>query len=197
MFDRWIIIRSGFTQHAGDATNGCTDVFASLAARHGGNGNRIELQEWKACPKHTSHMIVRLSGDKAPAVTLCGYSWGAGYGTMAIARELHKHGIGVPYMVLSDPVYHGVALWRALIPSSLMRWIKIKIPPNVRHVYWCRQRENKPCGHDLVAESPYTKIHDPLWVDKPHAEMDNCLEFRLLCRGVAERMMHGDLGDEL
>lgn len=192
-FQRWIIIRSGFWQHHGDAANGCVQILGRLGTLYGGNGNRIELQEWDDSPAHTADYIYRLSDpNEPPRVALFGYSWGCGYGVVQLAKYLRAKRINVQYAVLCDPVFHGVARWRALIPRTLFSRIRIKIPSNVEEVFWLRQFKTKPAGHDLVAESPYTKIHQPQVLDVIHTEMDNAPEFSSTCERVAACLMQAE-----
>ncbi len=54
-------------------------------------------------------------------VVLIGFSWGAGWGAMRLARELQALGIEVRDMVLSDPVYRSawwLLAWRSKFPSG-------------------------------------------------------------------------------
>jgi len=193
-FQRWIIIRSGFRQHRGNSANGCVNILGRLGTQYGGNGNRIELQEWDDSPSHTADYIYRLSDPKnPPQVALFGYSWGCGYGVVRLAKELRRKQINVRYAVLCDPVYHGLARWRALIPRGLFSRVRIVIPSNVEEVFWLRQKISKPAGHDIVRESRYTTIHPPQVLQVRHTEMDNAPEFFAKCQHVAACLM-GSVG---
>lgn len=196
-FSRWAIIRSGFRQHKGSWSNGCVDLYGMLCRRYGGNGNQVCLEEWSADPDHTADFIFRLSPeDTPPLVAIFGYSWGCGYGAVKLARALDRRGIDVDYMVLSDPVHYSLAAWRALIPAGLFRRIVITIPANVHHVWWFRQEVDKPCGHDLDTESPYTNIHEPEVLHHPHGEMDSAPEFHWRCLKVARMLFVGGRSED-
>lgn len=189
VFTNWLIIRSGFRQHKGGVGNGCVELLRSLAWHFGGNGNRVELEAWDDDPEHTADYIHRLGPlDRPPNVAIFAYSWGCGYGFVELARALRRHGIDVNQAVLCDPVYHGLAKWRALVPRTLFSKVYVTIPSNVSEVHWLRQDVSKPAGHDLRVESTYTKLHEPKLLQVPHIEMDNAPEFHQLCRQVAAVM---------
>ena len=189
-FDRWLIVRSGYRQRIGSWHNGCTQIAAELSALYGGNGNRVELQGWDASPTYTADYIHQLSPVMTrPKVAIFAYSWGVGYGFVKLAKELRAHGIDVEQAVLCDPVYHGLFKWRALIPKKMFGIVKITVPSNVKEVHWLRQNVNKPAGHNIVAESKSTIIHEAEWIDRPHTDMDNSSRFRELCMQAAERIM--------
>lgn len=190
LFDHFLIVRSGFLQHKGSAGNGCVRLAGELAWRFGGGatGTRVELEAWDDDPRASAEFICRLgSKTRPPLVCIFAYSWGCGYGFVRLAEALGDLGIGVRAAVLCDPVYHGLARWRALIPRTLFRRIRIRIPANVDEVHWFRQLQTKPAGHDLKATSRYTRIHDPVVLDSPHTEMDNRPEFRERCLHVARQ----------
>jgi pimeloyl-ACP methyl ester carboxylesterase len=196
MFDKWLIIRSGFRQHHGSPHNGCVDIYGEMCHKYGGNHNQVILEPWDACPEHTADFIYRLSEkDEPPTVAIFAYSWGVGYGAVRLAYELRERDIKVQYAVFCDPVYHGLARWRAILPRTFFSRVRITVPSNIREVWWLKQENSKPAGHDLVAESPYTEIHDPFVLDIPHTEMDNAKEFRILCRRVAKEVFGYDESD--
>lgn len=191
--DKWLIVRSGFRQTRGTWSNGCVDLMGLLSRRYGGGQNRVELETWDANPHDTVEYIYHLSPKQhSPTVGIFAYSWGCGYGAMTLAREFRKKDIDVRYMVLCDPVYHGWRKWRALCSRILFMPVRIQIPSNVNEVWWLRQHVNRPSGHDLVAESPYTVIHAPLILQLPHDQMDNSPEFHSLCMAVAARLFEGE-----
>ena len=66
--------------------------------------------------------------------------------------------------------------WRSLIGRPVIR-----IPSNVRLVDWFWQRQNKPQGHQLVAESVRTRIMIPRLLKRDHAYMDDASEFHDRC----------------
>jgi len=188
-FSKWLIVRSGFRQHRGDdECNGCVQIGRDLATLYSGPSQRVELGAWDNDPEDTADYIYRWSGgDSPPQVMLVGYSWGAGYGVVQLAKQLRERNIRVQHAVLCDPVKHSVAVWRAMIPRTIFHHIQITIPSNIESVYWLRQYEDKPAGHDLVAESPYTKIHAPYILKCGHVEADNDPAFYEMCLNVARR----------
>lgn len=192
LVENFFIVRSGFLQHKGSPGSGCTRIAGELSWLYGGHANRVELEAWNACPRQSAEYIYRLGRKGTPPnVCIFAYSWGAGYGFVRLARELGRLGIPVRCAVLSDPVYHGLARWRALIPRTLFRRISITVPANVEDVVWFRQQTNRPAGHDLRYESPYTRRRDPTVLDLPHTEMDNAPEFRCRCLAIARAMVEG------
>lgn len=191
-FDRFLIVRSGFLQHKGSAGNGCVRLAGELAWHFGGGAGRtrVELEAWDDDPRATAEFVYRLGRKETPpTVCVFAYSWGCGYGFVRLAEALGELGVGVRAAVLCDPVYHGLARWRALIPRTLFRRVRIRIPANVDEVHWFRQFETKPAGHDLKPTSPYTRIHDPVVLDSPHTEMDNRPEFHQRCLRVARQVV--------
>jgi len=192
VFTKWIIIRSGFLQSKGNVGNGCVNILRSLELEYGSKGTRIELENWDDDTEHTAEYIYQLSSkENPPDVAIFAFSWGCGYGFINLARSLQKRGIDVKYAVLCDPVYYGLAKWRALIPKTLYSKVYITVPGNVKEVFWLRQNVSKPAGHDLRAESPYTCIHEPIILDVKHTDADNSPQFMALCNEVAAKLMAG------
>lgn len=186
----FFICRAGFLQPKGGAHTGMTRIVGELSHRFGGHENRVEAEAWNVCPRQSAEYIYRLGRKgKPPNVCIFAYSWGCGYGFVNLARELGLRGIPVHTAVLCDPVYHGLDFWRAMIPRTLFRKIKVPIPPNVYQVHWFRQRQNRPAGHDLYAEGSYTKIHPPVELQCTHQEADNSIEFRQKCLAVASEIV--------
>ena len=186
MVRRFFVIRSGFLQHKGSAGGGCTGIAREIDWLYGGGDTRVELEAWNACPSQSAEYIYRL-GTKTVPPTVCifAYSWGCGYGFVQLAEELNRRGIAVHTAVLCDPVYHGLARWRAMMPRGLFSRVWVRVPPNVRRVKWLRQYANKPAGHDLRAEGDYSRIEAPEVLTVPHDQMDNSAVFRQMCLDVA------------
>ena len=175
----WNIIISGRTQEEGD-NNGSHDIWFEMRCEHIFPSVFVELRTWNNNWSKLAQKILLTSGTTA-TVRIYGYSWG-GSSAMRLAEELQKRGIEVVEMVLCDPVYRSqvplVFLWRSMINKV---WFapKIKIPCNVRHVRWLRQRVNKPQGHDLVAVCPDKTIIDvPTLLQLPHGKMDESETYR-------------------
>lgn len=194
LVENFFVIRSGFLQHKGSAGSGCTRIAGELSWRFGGHANRVELEAWNDCPRQSAEYIYRLGRKQSPPnVCIFAYSWGCGYGFVRLANELAARGIPVRCAVLCDPVYHGLARWRALLPRTLFRRIQVTVPANVDDVYWFRQHVDRPAGHDLRYASPWTRRRDPVVLEQPHAEIDNAIEFRLRCLAVARACVEGTL----
>jgi len=90
-----------------------------------------------------------------PSIKIYGYSWG-GAAAIRLAGELHKRGLPVDNLVLSDPVYrhwYWAGNWRAFWPFS-----KLYVPVNVARVDVFSQRQNLPSGHEVVALDPEQTI---------------------------------------
>lgn len=194
LVQNFLIVRSGFLQHKGSPGSGCVGIAGELSYLYGGHGTRVELEPWNTCPVQTAEWIYRLGRkSKPPNVYIFAYSWGAGYGFVQLARALQHQGVPVRCAVLCDPVYHGVARWRALIPRTLFRRIYVTVPGNVEDVHWFRQHIDRPAGHDLRYESPRTRRRDAVELQVGHTEIDNAPEFRAKCLDVARQCIEGVL----
>ncbi|KKN11269.1 hypothetical protein LCGC14_1028260 [marine sediment metagenome] len=179
----WIICICGFLQSEG-TPNGVVGLWSWLHSEHSVPDTRVELRAWNDRWSELAELIWRMRpADNHVSVKIVGYSFG-GYSATLLAKELGKRGIEVRAMVLSDPVYrhwHRLGWWRAMWP-----WSEIKIPSNVREVWWFRQRQNLPRGHELVAEKPRnTTIHEPRVLKRDHAWMDDAAEFKNTAMVVA------------
>ena len=137
---------------------------------------RVILLPWDADVVDLSERISKTQPDAAETiVNVYGYSWG-GQTAADFARELQRRSIKVQWMVLTDPVlraarflfFFWVRQWQAFT-----RW-PIRIPKNVKHVVWFRQRSNYPRGHDLVADDPIeTNIREAVILEADHCWMDD------------------------
>lgn len=134
---------------------------------------------------------------KRVAVNIYGYSWGAGWGAVNLARELGWQGIDVHNMTLCDPVYrhrYWLGNWRAFSNHpigrilTLGRDVPIRIPPNVHRVRWTRQMVNYPRGHNLVADDVRTRIDNPTIVPVVHCRMDEHPEYHRLSLEAAQAL---------
>jgi pimeloyl-ACP methyl ester carboxylesterase len=180
---RWRILISGFLQHLGEPS-GMDALFVALDEEvwYGGR-TRTELRCWNDRWPGLAEFVWRhRPPNNGLDVCIFGYSWG-GASSMLLARELGRRGIAVRAMVLTDAVYRNWWLpWRVFC-----RWPKIVVPPNVREVFWYRQRNDWPCGHRIVAKDPArTTIRPALLVpDRGHSYMDELPQFRKMCLKVA------------
>ena len=121
-------------------------------------------------------------------VNVYGYSWG-GQTAADFARELQRRSIKVQWMVLTDPVlrasrflfFFWLFQWRAFVS-----WLPIRIPRNVKHVVWFRQRNNYPRGHDLVADDPIeTDRAEAVILEADHCWMDYSWQWIQACEDAA------------
>lgn len=183
------IVISGFLQYEG-RPNGMIRLWRDLSREHAGPNTLVLMRTWDDNMDTLAELIWRLAADDV-SIKIYGYSWG-GAASVRLARQLHKRGIAVAAMVLSDAVYrhsYWLGNWRAFIP-----WIKIIIPWNVKYVRWFRQKSSwwKISGHEVIAHFPDTTTviaHDVASVS--HAYMDDLLAFHLTARAVAE-FCYGD-----
>lgn len=182
MISHWHIVISGFLQKQG-APNGMLRLATELHKELAGPETMVELRLWNESMAGLSEKIWLLRPKKSPRVRIYGYSWG-GAAAMKLAAELRQRLIPVETMVLADPVYrHGYWLgnWRAFMPCSTLR-----VPPNVRRVYWYRQTMNWPRGHQPVAIDPdRTTISNGALVDATHQYMDDAGVFQRKAMEVA------------
>ena len=156
--------------------------------RHEKPTSRVSYLPWNANWSSVAEHFMR-TGPADDFTTLTvrvyAYSWGVGNGFMKLARELRKRGMSIEKAVLCDGVYHsGWLPWRAVFSPF---WTpRIVVPDNVGEVWWLRQKENKPMGHDILAASCVsTTIHDPRVLSVAHSYMDDAPEFHRLCLQVA------------
>jgi pimeloyl-ACP methyl ester carboxylesterase len=185
------LIVSGFCQHRGQR-HGLHNLFVPLHLAHASGETVVELLAWNERWRDVADDIANLAMPLDPAdvrVFVYAFSWGAGWGFVQLARQLRRHRIRVECAVLSDPVYRSRWLslsWRSLCSLSLLR-PTICVPDNVEEVRWFRQKWNRPCGHDLVAEDRRrTRIRPPVELKgTPHTLMDDAYEFRELALRVA------------
>lgn len=165
----WHVCISGFLQDEGRPT-GISRAWRSLHNARTRPDARVELRSWNDDFKALAEFIWRFRDEYCdPTINLYGYSWG-GAGAVRLAEELHRRGLRVDHMVLCDPVYrhpYWLGNWRAFWP-----WSTIVIPENVREVTWFRQSLSLPKGHDLMAQSPRTILHQPVELSADHLHID-------------------------
>jgi hypothetical protein len=180
----WHIVISGFLQHEGKPT-GMVALWRRLHRRHAAPGVCVELRAWNEKWRDLAELIWRVQPEeRPPVVKVYAYSWGAGWGAMQLARELGRRGLAIDFMVLSDPVYRSP--WPGMRWLALARWRAIQVPPNVRVVFWFRQRASLPAGHALAARrNDRTIITPPVWVEVDHQYMDDLPLFHRQCERVS------------
>lgn len=187
--DRWHICTSGFRQETGEQT-GLQRLWLRLGALRD-PGTCVLLEPWDLDVDNLAELIwlCRPEGGSqdrpclCPIVKIYGYSWG-GWTAVLLARQLRRGGIHVRHLVLCDAVYRPrpwLLRWIALTS-----WPVIRIPDNVRRVSWFRQHENRPRGHDVVADDPtWTEIHSPQVAQVEHRYMDELRDFQSTAEVVA------------
>lgn len=164
---------SGFTEDEGDMT-GSYALEQKLRSKYSTESIVYNVREWKEDMKS---FAARMERDGVENCAIIGYSWGGGYGAQKLANELLKRGIGVPIMLLCDPVYRPLWLptwgianllgFRALIPDSAL----IKVNKHVGEVKGVRQTHNTPMGHDVKHRG--RKLDLTLLIGYNHSEIDN------------------------
>lgn len=181
----WHVVISGFLQREGQPT-GMFRLWLDLKDGVGNNGGKtvVELRSWDDNWSDLAEKIWRARpGNVAPKIKIYAYSWG-GASAMILARELRERGIGVDWIVLSDPVYRSrwwSGLWRSMVGNP-----RIRVPSNVQHVGRFYQRQNWPRGHRLLIESPMlTKVGVSGELELNHQYMDDAETFHCECQRVA------------
>ena len=190
------VLISGFNQHSGKGTGMSRLLEKFRADCHYCNGSSItELYRWDHRWDWLAQDIWRTSnyGDRTPLVNIYAYSWGAGWGSIRLARNLLGYGIKVNTMVLSDPVYRHpwIALrWLSMIKRKpfLLGSRVITIPSNVGQVHSFRQEMNLPQGHHLICDGDNTKLHSPVLLQRIHTQMDDATEFHDSCLEEAQSL---------
>lgn len=191
---RWIIPISGFSQHPNQRT-GMSELALKM---HEGIGKEPgcwvhPVLVWNADWESLARSI-QVNSCRDAKIFIVAYSWGAGWGSVQLARCLRKIGMEVEAMFLCDPVYRSrfwCMTWRSrLTKNSLLSWLVpvVKIPSNVKLVDWTRQFEDWPQGHDLVEASPSTVI-PPAIIEQGviHNQMDESETFHnLVLEGVSQ-----------
>lgn len=181
---------SGFTETDRDST-GMDQLQRAIAADYETRGNVevYDLRPWKHDAKGFAALMKR---DGISQAIVIGYSWGGGYGSPRLCRELLAVGIQVPQVLLCDPVFRpqwlpaigpaNVFCIRALIPGSAV----IKFPAGVGAIDGVRQTRKSPRGH-AVQIGDGKPFDLPLMTRKTlvHTNIDSSYEFRAL---VAEKL---------
>jgi hypothetical protein len=131
----------------------------------------------------TVPLLEQLRRQRIQRLALVSYSHGQA-AALDLARKAPDYGLDVDLWLACDPVYRPAWLprWNLLQPFSFRALIpgsgKIAVPPSIRRVAWCRQREVLPHGADLLAEdSTRTHILPPLVLALPHTQLDHSLRW--------------------
>lgn len=198
----WLIVYNGYLRNFGNPTEGMPGLYRRLW--HMFPGVNVVPLLWDSNPNDIAEEIYRMSkngDDTEPRVMMAGYSWGAGYGCIRLARQLKDRGVEIEAMILADAVYHfgpswthGPHLpflpgWRLGIaqPIAYWPWLRfgsmwrptIQVPTNVKAggLHWYIQQNSYLRGHELMrgnksAENRY------LVPNRIHHVMDECPEFQ-------------------
>lgn len=174
---KWNIFIPGFMQKNGQPV-GITKLWRKAIENTNSPSTANLLYHWDSDFENVAELVKRFTNGTNPDVDIVCYSWG-GQSAMNLSRFLGRRRIDVRSIIAADPVYrHSYALgwWRTFMPSRFA----IKVPPNVRHVHWVRQRHDWPRAHNLEAESPYTLISKPQVLQLSHQDIDDSQEFERL-----------------
>lgn len=185
MIRQWHIPISGFTQTINRQT-GFDRLWKRFRPLASEEVSLLPPQSWNANFSAIAEFIHRMNSETDPPdIRIYAYSWGCGHGFVRLSRELLKRGLDVHCAVLCDPVYHSWwRPWRALCTGT---WAApIKIPSNVREVFWFRQFQNRPQATELAQTGKQTLIHKPTVLKANHEWMDDQAEFHTKCLEVAQ-----------
>jgi hypothetical protein len=184
---KWIVPIMGFTE-AMDRRTGMERLWSMMRPLGGPNVTVLMPWEWRDDMRALAEFIARNSAGSAPRVFAVAYSWGAGYAFPRFARCCEQLGIPIDVACLCDPVYRSGLLpwWLPVNPLSLLRGRRIKIPASVASVFWVRQMQFPPCGHDLVPVDPEeTDIAPAKVLNVPHSRIDDSPAWRAMVMDLA------------
>jgi len=188
-----LVCISGFKQSMAKP-NGIEKVWLSLR-KHESPECRVSYKEWDTPWSDFAEHILRTGPSNPDKMRVCvfAYSWGCGYGSLELFKELKHRGFGVDSAVFADPVYHRwYAPWRALWSPIVEP--QVEVPDNVGEVWYYRQSENKPAGHRVVPEkgNRVTVVHNPTFLSRTHEFMDEDPAFSDKCMEVASAATEQD-----
>lgn len=173
----WVILISGFLQDR-SRPNGIVRLWQRLFHRADQNLHIESPWVWNERWAERAEMLWLAEQElgRPLKIIVAGYSYGAGWGAMQLAKQLRKRGMGVYWAVLSDPVYRCswlIGRWLAMTVFGV-----IGVPDNVANVSWFRQRMNRPQAHDLLPmDEQVTHIREPKELKRTHQYMDDAPEF--------------------
>lgn len=172
------ILISGFTQHRGYA-HGWFKLRESLLSEgfSAGVDQRVWLETWQVNTKRLADSIQILTSLYGEVrVGIYGYSYGGGFGSMRLLRQLERKSVQVEKVVLADPVYRSNWLPRPLpSPLSLLPFDiqpKIRLPKNIGDLVHFYQNVNVPQSPYLITDavSGYVEHHE---LNVPHQMVDD------------------------
>ncbi|MGE9270706.1 MAG: hypothetical protein ACQKBU_07870 [Verrucomicrobiales bacterium] len=180
---------SGFTEDLGKHT-GTIALWRKLRRF---SSEEVCVQTPRVWNDDWNDIAAMIHRESAPEtrILVCAYSWGAGHGFIKLARALHRFDRRIETAVLCDPVYRSHTIfgrWLAMVPG-----LKIRVPENVDDVFWLRQRNDRPSGHQPVGrdreinEAPH--IYAPVNVRHArHGTIDDSLAYHRLALREASRI---------
>ncbi len=175
---RWIICFAGWMQHEGKPI-GMVRLWDDLCREHNGPDTRVLFYRWNHSVGDIAELMWRLGREAN--VMLVGYSWG-GMTAVNLAKQLGKRRVTINELVLCDAVYrhwYWLGQWRALVSGSVIR-----VPSNVKHVTWFRQRVGPwLMGHNV--QIPRLASPQPVIGHVPHNRMDDLPEFHETVKRLA------------
>ena len=186
MITKRIVCISGFQQDISTPT-GIESLWMKLRDLHQSKECAVCLHPWNYKWAGFADHILR-TGPEDPRemdIRIAAYSWGAA-SSLKLAKALGDRGISIRTAVFSDPVYRSMwAIWRSLWSPLLGRPI-LRIPKNVRNVWYVRQQRFPPFGHECVPEDyGATQVKDYGMVDRAHSWMDDATEWHdLVLRSI-------------
>jgi len=171
------ILISGFTQHRGYA-HGWFKLRELLLNEGFSSGvdQRVWLETWQVNTKRLADSIQILTGLYGNVrVGIYGYSYGGGFGSLRLLRQLAKKNVQVEKVVLADPVFRPAWLPRPMpSPLSLLPFDiqpKIRLPKNIGDLVHFYQNVNVPQSPYLITNAVSGNVeHRELHV--PHQMVD-------------------------
>jgi len=191
---------SGFRQRQGH-WNGALTIRESLICNGHSLGiqSRVEYYTWDTpwcdVAEYAAALQRKYREDDNLVVLVYAYSWGAGWGAMRLAKKLGARGINIRVMVLCEPIYrhpNPLMRWRAMSTVDLpfLPQPTIRAPDNVDEIWWFVQRQNRPSGHRILAQSSETVIHEPVELHAEHQHMHQQKEWHDKCLEVANEIVN-------
>lgn len=183
-----IITFQGYTESESGPT-GTEDLYFEVIRKFAfENVTTYQPRQWNS---EIEPLLQQLIRQRIHDVILVGYSWGAGYACQKFARMAPEWGVKIPLMLLCDPVYRPLWMpaWMGANPlclGSITKSPKIRVAESVARVCSVRQECSLPRGHDLVAESPATKIETAKVLQYSHTSIDSAGAWHAMVRNELE-----------
>jgi hypothetical protein len=163
-------------------------LWRDLRAKYGDATTEVTLHPWNDNWRSFAELVVDTCTDpRELLLDVVAYSWGVGYGAKTLAELLLGEGVSIRTLLSCDGVYWSRwAKWRA-IGSPLLGEPVIRLPANVREVFFHRQRETLPSGHRITVNDPSVSCYDYGYLPFPHVDIDGAPNFHCLVQGVLAR----------